>query len=171
MESPAKSTHNADNTVHVENNGTIYKQSYIEAKHVFAIPLSKLRTLTSGHLMPFMNRLTQKGCETLLTKINLPTVPTPWISTSELQEALSPKSLAPNTTNVDKKQVTQSSSKIRRLIDTLRVLALRENSLDYEATRQIDEIIDVLSAASLDESEVAELGTLIDNLGSIALEV
>jgi hypothetical protein len=28
-----------------------------------------------------------------------------------------------------------------------------------------------LSAASLDESEVAELGTLIDNLGSIALEV
>lgn len=70
--------------MYLEDGDTMYKQSYIQTKHVYAIPLSELRSFTENTCQPFENRLSEKSYRALYEKLDLPWAPMPWISSGEL---------------------------------------------------------------------------------------
>ena len=148
--------------------GTLHKPSFIQCKHIFAIPLSKLQGLTTTqNKQPFMNRLSHVSYKVLVKTAQLPTIPIAWIPTDDLERVLPSVSSEP--------QNTLSPCEVRDLINTLRVLALsdtdnEDTAHDEDTAQFIDDIIGTLTEASLDESEMEEIVKLINEIGSETFE-
>ncbi len=80
--------------MYLEIAGTMYKQSYIQTNHVYAIPLSKLRLFNA---QPFDNRLSQESYTFLTRTLNINQAP--WIQTSKLQAGATDPSATATTLN------------------------------------------------------------------------
>ncbi|PVH74270.1 hypothetical protein DL98DRAFT_604963 [Cadophora sp. DSE1049] len=68
-----------EEVMYLEKAGTVAKQSYVQVKHVYTIPLSKLAPFGRQ----FENRLSQKSHSSLMKVLNLEKAP--WIQTTELE--------------------------------------------------------------------------------------
>lgn len=67
--------------MHLEQSGSMVKQSYILNSHVYEIPFSKLRPFNVHH--PFANRLTERSYNTLVDSVSLPR--SSWVETHFLE--------------------------------------------------------------------------------------
>ncbi|KAK2627381.1 hypothetical protein QTJ16_003347 [Diplocarpon rosae] len=75
--------------VHLETDGTMGKQSYIQTRHIYAVRLSSLKAFGGR----YANRLSQSGYSLLMERLNLRR--RAWIETSELKAgAIDPSSTA-----------------------------------------------------------------------------
>ncbi|KAH9217431.1 hypothetical protein DL95DRAFT_459333 [Leptodontidium sp. 2 PMI_412] len=72
-------TYHTDEVMYLEKAGTLSKQTYIQVKHVYTVPLSKLAPFGRK----FENRLSQESYSYLMRTINLEKAP--WIQTMELE--------------------------------------------------------------------------------------
>lgn len=84
-------SHLPEEVLYLEKIGTLSKQSYLQIKHVYTIPLSQLVPFGA----PFENRLCEESYISLMNVLNLETAP--WIQTTELESGPQDPSTMPTT--------------------------------------------------------------------------